>query len=280
VTGLAIAFVMSPVLAACSGPEPDVYETTTDFDAFQEQVRIATEARNAMTPDPAGPAWDSRVVLPQAPGWEGRSGCDLWLAGVSCEAWLGGGSDFEAMLASYVATLESAGWSRYDEQVEVVGQDIWTYVHPDHPAWTLHLVSTGDYEGRAPELIIRAILDGPARDAGVSGGGAAGTADVVPGIEPDAVAVPWDTGTPGQAPDPGTSAQYCVTSFLQLRCLARANALPGYAQSLADAGWVHQGADGPLVAFRDPARGDSVVYLQETSDAAEVRAFIDANARG
>lgn len=276
--GLAIAFVMSAALTGCAAPEPDVFETTADLETFEAQVRAATGARDAMTPDPAGPTWDARVPLPDTRGWQRRSGCDLWLTAVSCEAWLANGPDFDAMLQGYVGALEAAGWARYDEQLEVVGQDLWTFVHPDHPSWTLQLITTGDYEGRAPELIIRIVLGAPARDAGAAAGGVAGTAGVVPDIEPDELALPWDPATPGQAPAPGVPAQYCESSYLQLRCIARADALPGYAQTVTGAGWAPTGDAGPLIAFRDPARGDSVVYLQTAPGAAEVRAFIDANA--
>jgi len=275
--GLAIAFVCAATLTACAAPAPDVFETTTDFEAFQEEVRTATAARDAMEPDPPGPAWDARVPLPETRGWQRRNGCDLWLAAVSCEAWLGNGPDFDAMLDGYTAALGTAGWSRYDEQLEVIGQDLWTFVHPDHPSWTLQLITTGDYEGRAPELIVRAILGLPARDAGAASGGVAGTASVVPGMAPDETALPWSAATPGQAPSPDVAAQYCVTSFLQLRCLARAAAFPGYAEALAAAGWQAQGDDGALVAYRDPARGDSVLYLQSGPGSAELRGFIDAN---
>ena len=270
--------VAVPVLAACATSGPDVYETTTDFDAFEAEVRAAAAARESMGADPAGPAWDARIPLPQERGWERRSGCDLWLTAVACEAWLGDGPDFHAMRSAYAAVLESSGWSRYDEELEVVGQDLWTYVHAEHPSWTLYVGSTGDYEGRAPELVIRAVLEAPPRDAGLAGQGFSGTADVMPGAGASDPA-PWSSSTPGQAPVPGVEAQYCVADFLLLRCLARAGQLPGYADALASAGWVGQGSTPALTAFRDPSRGDSVVYLEVGPDSVEVRAYIDANAR-
>jgi len=278
-TGLAAVLLSAPLLTACAQPGPDIYETTVDFEAFEAELRAAQAARDAMGVDPPGPAWDDRVPLPATAGWERRSGCDLWLTALGCTAWLGGGADFEEMRSTYVAALQGEGWTRFDEETEVVGQDLWTFVSAEHPSWTLYLSSTGDYEGRAPALVVRALLPLPARDAALSGGGLSGTAEVVPDAG-ESVPGPWSPETPGQAPVPGVAAQYCESDILLLRCVARARELSEYAGALSAAGWVGFGGGDALTAFRDPAHGDSVVYLQTGPSSVEVRAYIDANAPG
>lgn len=246
-----------------------------ELEAWETAVADAGEAAETMGGDGMAPFdWPEDVPMPGSPGEPTRVGCELWLTvAYSCVAYLEGGDRFDQVVDDYVVDLAASGWHRSDREDEVVGQVLQTFVRDADPEATLWTVSTGDYGGRTPGLLIRLVR-------AVAGDEPTGAHPApITGVLPDEYGIPMPLPWPADGTDPvaGPLGQFCLADLLLDACRADAVDLVAYAAQLGAEGWSGPYGGGSVTTFRDPLHGDSAVMLLQDGSSASVRAFLDVN---